>query len=77
LVQKPRREFARSCGQAGSIRSFHDRREMLANLVMPIRPGPAAVGETAFGIFLCTARRLDHTVEGDEFRTISSRMISP
>jgi predicted Fe-Mo cluster-binding NifX family protein len=41
----------------------HALTEVGADVVMPVRMGPSAVGEVAFGILVRSTRRLDHTVQ--------------
>jgi len=42
--------------------------EVVANIVVPVRPGPTAVNKAAIGIFISATRRLDHPIQGDKFR---------
>jgi hypothetical protein len=45
---------------------LHQRTECVPDVVVPVRPGPAAVRETAFGVLVGATRSLHDAVERDE-----------
>jgi hypothetical protein len=45
----------------------HRLKKVSANVIVPIRLRPAALGKAPFGIFVCATWRLDHAVQRDKF----------
>ena len=56
----------RLASQQHGVSFSHRLKEVRANGIVPVRLRPAAIAETAIGIFLGAARRLDHAVERNE-----------
>ena len=54
----------------------HGLEEEFTDVIMPIRPGPAAVHKSTVGIFVFTTPRLDHAIQCDELRNDNFSHIS-